>query len=149
MCLCRDEWDLCKNHQSLALISLGYGALVLNDFFLKAMKEVVTSSTGAGAFVRNLKGFALYSDKDKSYEIEIFFRGRPLRDIEFFFMVWTLRDIEKFFWGRTLRDIKSDNLILNPSSSGSYTLTVTSTEIMSHMMYVYTVLAPIRKALVV
>ncbi|CAK9868014.1 unnamed protein product [Sphagnum jensenii] len=109
---------LCKNHQSLALISLSYGALVLNDFFLKAMKEVVTSSTGAGAIVRNLKGFALYSDKDKSYEIEIFFRGRPLRDIVLFFMVWMLRDIEKFFWGTTLRDIKSDNLILNPSSSG-------------------------------
>jgi len=82
------------------------------------MKEVVTSSTGARAFVRNLKGFALYSDKDKSYEIEFFFRGRPLQDIVFFFMVWMLRDIEKFFWGRTLRDIKSDNLILNPSSSG-------------------------------
>jgi hypothetical protein len=81
------------------------------------MKEVVTSSTGAGAFVRNLKGFALYSDKDKSYEIEKFFRGRMLRDTEFFFKVWTLRDIEKFFGGRTLRDIKSDNLILNPSSS--------------------------------
>jgi hypothetical protein len=32
---------------------------------------------------------------------------------------------------------------------GAYTLIVTSTEIMSHMMYVYTVLAPIRKALVV
>ncbi|CAK9265600.1 unnamed protein product [Sphagnum jensenii] len=28
----RDELDLCKNHQSLALIGLGYGALVLNDF---------------------------------------------------------------------------------------------------------------------
>jgi hypothetical protein len=90
---------------------------VLNDLFLKAMKEVVTSSTGTGAFVRNLKGFALYSDKDKSYEIEKFFRGRMLPDTEFFFKVWTLRDIEKFFGGRTLRDIKSVNLILNPSSS--------------------------------
>ncbi|CAM6062119.1 unnamed protein product [Sphagnum tenellum] len=83
-----DEWDPCKNHQSLALVGLGYGALVLNDLFLKNMKEVVTSSTGAGAFVRNLKGFALYSDKDKSYEIEKFCRGRMLRDIEFFFKVY-------------------------------------------------------------
>jgi hypothetical protein len=82
------------------------------------MKGVVTSSTGAGAFMRNLKGFTLYPDKDKSYEIEKFFRGTKLRDIEIFFKVWRLRDIEKFLGGRTLRDIKSDNLILNPSSSG-------------------------------
>jgi hypothetical protein len=86
--------------------------------FLNAMKEVVTSSTGAGAFVRNLRGFAMYSDKDRSYEIEKFFWGKTLRDVEFFFKVWTLRDIEKFFGVRKLRDIKSDNLILNPSSSG-------------------------------
>ncbi len=75
MCLCRDEWDLCKNHQSLALIGLGYGALVLNDLFLKAMTEVVTSSTGAGAFVRNLKGFALYQTKTGAMKLKSFSGG--------------------------------------------------------------------------
>jgi hypothetical protein len=84
------------------------------------MKEVVTSSTGAGAFVRNLKGFALYSDKDKSYEIEKFFGGRTLRVIKSDNLILNPSSSwrEKFFGGRTLRGIKSDNLILNPSSSG-------------------------------
>jgi hypothetical protein len=72
---------------------------VLNDLFLKAMTEVVTSSTGAGAFVRNLKGFALYSDKDKSYEIEKFFRGRTLRDLKFFSRGGRCRTLKSFSGG--------------------------------------------------
>ncbi len=76
MCLCRDEWDLCKNHQPLVLVGRGFGTLVLDNLFVKAMEEVVTSPTEAGAFVRNVRGVTLYGDKVKSYKIEKFFRGR-------------------------------------------------------------------------
>ncbi|CAK9868002.1 unnamed protein product [Sphagnum jensenii] len=74
----RDEWDLCKNHQSLALIGLGYGALVLNDLFHKAMKGVVTSSTGAGAFMRNLKvkGVATTLPEEHHLDIGQVYAGR-------------------------------------------------------------------------
>jgi hypothetical protein len=76
VCLCRDEWDLCKNHQPLVLVGRGFGTLVLDNLFVKAMEEVVTSPTEAGAFVRNVRGVTLYGDKVKSYKIEKFFRGR-------------------------------------------------------------------------
>jgi hypothetical protein len=76
VCLCRDEWHLCKNHQPLVLVGRGFGTLVLDNLFVKAMEEVVTSPTEAGAFVRNVRGVTLYGDKVKSYKIEKFFGGR-------------------------------------------------------------------------
>jgi hypothetical protein len=76
VCLCRDEWDLCKNHQPLVLVGRGFGTLVLDNLFLKATEEVLTSPTEAGAFVRNVRGVILYGDDDKSYKIEKLFGGR-------------------------------------------------------------------------
>ncbi len=76
MCLCRDEWDLCKNHQPLVLVGHGFGTLVLDNLFVKAMEEVVTNPTEAGAFVRNVRGVTLYGDKVKRYKFEKFFGGR-------------------------------------------------------------------------
>ncbi|CAK9265622.1 unnamed protein product [Sphagnum jensenii] len=55
----RDEWDLCKNHQPLLLVGCGFGTLVLDNLFVKAMEEAVTSPTEAGAFVRNVRGSML------------------------------------------------------------------------------------------
>jgi len=81
VCLCRDEWDLCKNHQPLVLVGRGFGTKVLDDFFLKATEEVLTSPTEAGAFVRNVRGVTLYGDNVKSYKIEKFFGGKS-EDIE-------------------------------------------------------------------
>jgi pimeloyl-ACP methyl ester carboxylesterase len=72
----RDEWDLCKNHQPLVLVGRGFGTLVLDNLFLKATEEVLTSPTEAGAFVRNVRGVILYGDDDKSYKIEKLFGGR-------------------------------------------------------------------------
>ncbi len=76
MCLCRDEWDLCKNHQPLLLVGCGFGTLVLDNLFVKAMEEAVTSPTEAGAFVRNVRGVTLYGNNVKRYKIEKFFGGR-------------------------------------------------------------------------
>ncbi len=76
VCLCRDEWDLCKNHQPLVLVGRGFGTLVLDNLFLKATEEVLTSPTEAGAFVRNVRSVILYGDQGKSYRIEKFFGGR-------------------------------------------------------------------------
>ncbi len=76
MCLCRDEWDLCKNHQPLVLVGRGFGTLVLDNLFLKATEEVLTSPTEAGAFVRNVRGVTLYGDEFKRYKIEKFFGGK-------------------------------------------------------------------------
>jgi hypothetical protein len=77
VCLCRDEWDLCKNHQPLVLVGRGsFGALVLDALFLKATEELLTSPTEAGAFVRNVRGVTLYGDDVKSYKIEKFFGGK-------------------------------------------------------------------------
>ncbi|CAM6038164.1 unnamed protein product [Sphagnum compactum] len=72
----RDEWDLCKNHQPLVLVGRGFGTRVLDDLFLKATEEVLTSPTEAGAFVRNVRGVTLYGHRDQSYKIEKFFGGR-------------------------------------------------------------------------
>jgi hypothetical protein len=77
VCLCRDQWDLCKNHQPLVLVGGGFGTQVLDDLFLKATEEVLTSPTEAGAFVRNVRGVTLYGDEVKSYKIEKFFGGKP------------------------------------------------------------------------
>ncbi|KAH8936870.1 hypothetical protein BDL97_17G108100 [Sphagnum fallax] len=74
----RDEWDLCKNRQPLVLVGRGFGTKVLDEFFLKAMKEVITSST---AFVRNVRGVTLYANDFESYKIEKFF-GAKSEDIE-------------------------------------------------------------------
>jgi len=76
VCLCRDEWDLCKNHQPLVLVGRDFGTLVLDNLFLKATEEVLTSPTEAGTFVRNVRGVTLYGDKTKSYKIEKFFGVR-------------------------------------------------------------------------
>jgi hypothetical protein len=76
VCLCRDEWDLCKNHQPLVLVGRGFGTIVLDSLFVKAMEEV-TSPAEAGAFVRNVRGVTLYGDEVKSYKIEKFFGGKP------------------------------------------------------------------------
>jgi hypothetical protein len=76
VCLCRDEWDLCKNHQPLVLVGRGFGTLVLDNLFLKATEELLTSPTEAGAFVRNVRGVILYGDDNKSYKIEKLFGGR-------------------------------------------------------------------------
>jgi hypothetical protein len=75
VCLCRDEWDLCKNHQPLVLVGRGFGTLVLDNLFLKATEELLTSPTEAGAFVRNVRGVTLYGD-NTSYKIEKFFGGK-------------------------------------------------------------------------
>jgi hypothetical protein len=80
VCLCRDEWDLCKNHQPLVLVGRGFGTLVLDNLFLKATEEVLTSPTEAGAFVRNVRGVTLYGDNNKSYRIAEFF-GRKSENI--------------------------------------------------------------------
>ncbi|CAM6038176.1 unnamed protein product [Sphagnum compactum] len=74
----RDEWDLCKDHQPLVLVGRGFGTLVLDDLFLKATEEVLTSSTEAGAFVRNVRGVTFYRDGGeavKSYKIEKHFES--------------------------------------------------------------------------
>jgi hypothetical protein len=76
VCLCRDQWDLCKNHQPLVLVGGGFGTRVLDDLFLKATEEVLTSPTEAGAFVRNVRGVTLYGHRDQSYKIVKFFRGK-------------------------------------------------------------------------
>jgi hypothetical protein len=81
LCLCRDKWDLCKNHQPLVLVGRQFGTLVLDNLFVKAMEEVVNSPTEAGAFVRNVRGVTLYGDEHKSYKIEKFFGGKS-EDIE-------------------------------------------------------------------
>jgi hypothetical protein len=71
-----DEWDLCKNHQPLVLVGRGFGTLVLDNLFLKATEELLTSPTEAGAFVRNVRGVTLYGDNAKSYKIEKKFEGK-------------------------------------------------------------------------
>ncbi len=82
VCLCRDEWDLCKNHQPLVLVGHGFGTWVLDNLFLKAIGEVsLTRPPEAGAFVRNVRGVTLYGDKDKRYRIAEFF-GRKSGNIE-------------------------------------------------------------------
>jgi hypothetical protein len=86
VCLCRDEWDLCKNRQPLVLVGRGFGTKVLDEFFLKATivqpaPQMFTSPTDAGAFVRNVRGVTLYGDDVKSYKIEKFFGGKS-EDIE-------------------------------------------------------------------
>jgi len=75
VCLCRDEWDLCKNHQPLLLVG-GFGTLVLDSLFRKATEELLTSCREAGAFVRNVRGVTLYGDHVENYKIEKFFGGK-------------------------------------------------------------------------
>jgi hypothetical protein len=58
------------------LVGRGFGTQVLDDFFLKATKEMFNSPTEAGAFVRNVRGVTLYGDDVKSYKIEKLFGGK-------------------------------------------------------------------------
>jgi hypothetical protein len=96
VCLYRDEWDLCKNHQPLVLVGRGFGTLVLDDLFLKATEEVLTSSTEAGAFVRNVRGVTFYGDGRealKSCKIQKYFESMSghIKSDE-----WTLGDEATF-----------------------------------------------------
>ncbi len=78
VCLCRDEWDLCKNDQPLLLVGRGLGTIVVDKFFLKATEKLLTSPTEVGPFVRNVRGVTLYGDTNSNpeiYKIEKFFGG--------------------------------------------------------------------------
>jgi len=113
VCLCRDEWDLCKNRQPLVLVGRGFGTQVLDDFFLKATKEGSTSPREAGAFVRNVRGVTLYGDEVKSYKIEKFFGGKS-EDIE------RVRVGTSSLW-RNLRHcvhITQGSMLINPAIDG-------------------------------
>jgi len=63
------------------LVGRDFGTLVLDNLFLKATKEVLTSPTKAGTFVRNVRGVTLYGDQYKSYRIAKFF-GTELENIK-------------------------------------------------------------------
>jgi hypothetical protein len=110
VCLCRDEWDLCKNHQPLVLVGGGFGTRVLDDFFLKATEEVLTSPTEAGAFVRNVRGVTLYGRRDQSYKIEKFFGGRS----EDIFHLYTRGDLSS----RRAVFVTQGSMLINPAVYG-------------------------------
>jgi len=118
-CLCRDEWDLCKNNQPVVLVGRGsFGALVLDNLFLKATEESLTSPKEAGAFVRNVRGVTLYGDDKvvtKSYEIEKFFGGK-LRYFE-----RKLEDTDRGRFSHTLRHVvfvTQGSMLINPAMYG-------------------------------
>jgi hypothetical protein len=110
VCLCRDQWDLCKNHQPLVLVGGGFGTRVLDDLFLKATEEVLTSPTEAGAFVRNVRGVTLYGHRDQSYKIVKFFRGKS-EDI------LPLDSVRAFGLGE-LFAITQGSMLINPAIYG-------------------------------
>jgi len=63
------------------LVGRDFGTLVLDNLFVKATEEVLTSPTKAGAFVRNVRGVTLYGDEGKRYRIAKFF-GTELEKIK-------------------------------------------------------------------
>ncbi|CAM5999824.1 unnamed protein product [Sphagnum balticum] len=105
-----DEWDLCKNHQPLVLVGRGFGTRVLDNLFLKATEEVLTSPTEAGAFVRNVRGVTLYRYRDKSYKIEKFFGGRS----EDIFHLYTRGDLSS----RRAVFVTQGSMLINPAIYG-------------------------------
>jgi hypothetical protein len=93
------------------LVGGGFGTQVLDDLFLKATEEVLTSPTEAGAFVRNVRGVTLYGHRDQSYKIVKFFRAKedtlPLdRDGAYCFA-----------WGK-LFAITQGSMLINPAIYG-------------------------------
>ncbi len=110
VCLCRDEWDLCKNHQPLVLVGRDFGTLVLENLFLKATEEVLTSPTEAGAFVRNVRGVTLYGDEYKSYRIAEFF-GRKSENVESVI-------VENFTLSSRAVFVTQGSMLINPAIYG-------------------------------
>jgi len=94
------------------LVGGGFGTRVLDDLFLKATEEVLTSPTEAGAFVRNVRGVTLYGHRDQSYKIVKFFRGKS-EDI------LPLDRVRPFDhpWGK-LFAITQGSMLINPAIYG-------------------------------
>jgi hypothetical protein len=92
------------------LVGGGFGTRVLDDLFLKATEEVLTSPTEAGAFVRNVRGVTLYGHRDQSYKIVKFFRGKS-EDI------LPLDSVRAFGLGE-LFAITQGSMLINPAIYG-------------------------------
>jgi len=124
VCLCRDEWDLCKNDQPLLLVGRGLGTIIVDKFFLKATEELLTSPTEVGPFVRNVRGVTLYGDTNSNpeiYKIEKFFGGNiPFIDdsVHQGFITQGSMLINPEIYGKNLtRDVRMYSTYFNSESS--------------------------------
>jgi hypothetical protein len=92
------------------LVGRDFGTLVLENLFLKATEEVLTSPTEAGAFVRNVRGVTLYGDEYKSYRIAEFF-GRKSENVESVI-------VENFTLSSRAVFVTQGSMLINPAIYG-------------------------------